>query len=311
MPVDPMTASAGTEPQAGLAAAGRGAATLAAIAPGIFVVFWSSGFVAARYGMRDAGPLTFLAVRMVITFALLLVIAKVVHAPPIDRRTAGWTGLAALGLHGLYLGGVWIAIAWHLPAGIGAIFAGVHPILTAVGGRFLLREHLRRRQWLGVGLGVCGVAFVVVERLSGGKHEVSGSMLIAMAIGVVGMSAGTLTQRAKASGMPLVAGSLVQYGVSAIVFCAGAVLHEGIRWHTTASLLWTMAWSVGALSIGSTLLLMWLISRQAAARVSSLFFLTPALSMIEARVLFGEKLGPLALAGMAVALTGVALTTRG
>jgi drug/metabolite transporter (DMT)-like permease len=44
--------------------------------------------------------------------------------------------------------------------------------------------------------------------------------------------------------------------------------------------------------------------------VSSLFFLTPALSAIEGAILFGERLGPLAVVGLVVSLVGVALVTR-
>jgi drug/metabolite transporter (DMT)-like permease len=58
------------------------------------------------------------------------------------------------------------------------------------------------------------------------------------------------------------------------------------------------------------LIMLWLLQREAAAKVSSLFFLTPALSAIEGAVLFGERLGPLAVLGLAIALAGVALTLR-
>jgi len=42
--------------------------------------------------------------------------------------------------------------------------------------------------------------------------------------------------------------------------------------------------------------------------VSSLFFLTPALSTIEGAVLFSERLGGLAVVGLFVALAGVWMT---
>jgi drug/metabolite transporter (DMT)-like permease len=64
------------------------------------------------------------------------------------------------------------------------------------------------------------------------------------------------------------------------------------------------------LSISAVLTLMWMLNRRAAARVSSLFFLFPALSAVQGAVLFGERLGPLALAGFVTALAGVALTTH-
>lgn len=302
-----MTAPVLADPEA----AGNRQDVIAAAAPGIFVFLWSSGFVVARYAMRDAGPLSFLAVRMAITTALLLLIAQLSHQPRISRPVAGWAALAAIGLHVLYLGGVWVAIDLGLPAGLGALIAGLHPVLTAVGGRFLLGERLRRLQWVGVGLGIAGVGFVVAQRLSEHTGQVTGKMLLCMAVGVIGMSAGTLTQRAKASAMPLVWGTVVHYAVATVILTIGMALFEGFQWHTTSTLVWSGVWSVFGLSMGSTLLLTWLISRQAAARVSSLFFLTPALSMVQARILFGERIGPLALIGMVISLTGVALTTRG
>jgi drug/metabolite transporter (DMT)-like permease len=66
---------------------------------------------------------------------------------------------------------------------------------------------------------------------------------------------------------------------------------------------------VGVLSIAAVLIMLWLLQRRAAVRVSSLFFLTPALSTVEGAILFGERLGVLAVVGLAVALSGVALVT--
>jgi drug/metabolite transporter (DMT)-like permease len=72
----------------------------------------------------------------------------------------------------------------------------------------------------------------------------------------------------------------------------------------------SLTWAVVVLSIAAVLIMLWLLQKQAAARVSSLFFLTPALSTLESAILFGERLGALALVGLAVALSGVYLTTR-
>jgi drug/metabolite transporter (DMT)-like permease len=44
--------------------------------------------------------------------------------------------------------------------------------------------------------------------------------------------------------------------------------------------------------------------------VSSLFFLVPALSAIQAAALFGEQLNVTTIAGFATAIVGVALVTR-
>ncbi len=292
-------------------AEGRPTVPLAAFAPGIFVFLWSSGFVVARYAMRDAGPLTFLSLRLSITAVLLVLLGWLTHQPRISGPIVGWAALASMGLNVLYIGGVWVAIDLGLPAGLGALIAGLHPVLTAVGGRFLLGEQLRSRQWLGVALGIAGVGLVVVQKLADRTGAVTGRMLVCMIVAVIGMSSGTLLQRARAATMPLVWGSVVHYAAAAVVVTVGMVLFEGVTWQTTATALWSAAWAVFGLSIGSTLLLMWLIARHAAARVSSLFFLTPALSMVQARILFGERMGLLAVGGLVVSLIGVALTTRG
>jgi drug/metabolite transporter (DMT)-like permease len=102
----------------------------------------------------------------------------------------------------------------------------------------------------------------------------------------------------------------VQYAVSALVLLPPALMWERFEFAVTWSSMLSLVWAIGVLSLAAVLLMLWLLQRQAASSVSSLFFLTPALSALEAAILFGERLGPLALVGLAIALCGVALTTR-
>lgn len=278
-------------------------------APALFVVLWSTGFIVARYSTRDAGPLTFLSVRTALAAAVLLVASRVIGEAMIDRRQAGWQAVAGLGMHAMYLGGVFVAIDHGLPSGVSALIAALHPVVTALGAYLLLGERLSRRQVLGVALGAAGVAAVVVER-GGVGDGVSATALLAMAIAVVGMSAGTLVQRRHGQGVPLLAGTVVQYAASSAVLGVVAVGAEGWRIELTANTVGSMAWAVGVLSIAAVLVMLWLLRRQAAAQVSSLFFLTPALSTVEGAVLFGERLGAVSVAGLTVGVVGVNLATR-
>ena len=59
--------------------------------------------------------------------------------------------------------------------------------------------------------------------------------------------------------------------------------------------MFALAWAVIVLSIAAVLIMLWLLQHHAAAKVSSLFFLTPALSTIEGAILFDESLGALAV----------------
>lgn len=282
---------------------------MAAAAPWLFVLFWSTGFIVARYGTRDASPLAFLAVRLVVAAAVLAAIAVLTRAPRPDRPTSWWAAIAGVGMHALYLGGVFVAIDWGMPSGISALIAGLHPVVVTVAARALLGERVSRAQWAGIGLGIGGVAVVVAERLAANAGGVTAANLAASAVSVVGMCGGTLVQRRHGREMPLLWGTVVQYSASSAVLAVGA---WAMGWHfaVTQQSVLALGWAVVVLSLGAVLLMLWLLQRKAAAQVSSLFFLTPALSTVEGAVLFGERLSPAAVAALVVALCGVALAMR-
>ena len=274
------------------------------------MVLWSTGFVAARYATGDTGPVTFLAARMLLAAAALAVLAASRRAPRVERRLVPWVVVAGIGMHVLYLGGVFVAIDRGLPSGVSALIAGLHPVLTALASRRVLGERLIPIQWAGVGLGLAGVIAVVVDRLLTHSSGVTAMTIGASAISVLGMAAGTLVQRKRCASMPLLWGTVVQYGASAIVFVTLAVVWEQIDFRITARTLFALLWAVVVLSIAAVLLMLWLLQRRAASQVTSLFFLTPALSAVEGAVLFGERLGVLALFGLLISLIGVAFVTR-
>jgi drug/metabolite transporter (DMT)-like permease len=213
-------------------------------------------------------------------------------------------------MHAVYLGGVFVASDLGLPSGLSALIAGLHPVVTSVLAVVLLGELLHRRQWLGVSLGIVGVIVVVIERMGSTDAVVTTSALAAMAVSVMGMSAGTLVQRARGTAMPLLRGTAMQYAASALVLGFGAFAVEGFEVEFTTRMILSLIWSILVLSLAAILIMLWLLQRRAAVKVSSLFFLTPALSTIEGSILFGERLGILAVLGLGIALIGVALATR-
>ncbi len=283
---------------------------MVAAAPWLFVVLWSTGFVVARYGTQDAGPLTFLSIRLAIAAAVLGGIAAATGRDRPTRPQLVAAAVAGIGMHAIYLGGVFLAISWGMPSGIGALIAGLHPVITAIAARGLLGERLRLVQWSGVALGFAGVIVVVIDRQLARSVGLSFGALLAAGVSVMGMSAGTLVQRRHGDSTPLLWGTATQYLVSSVALGLAALVHDDEGFTPTARSWFALAWAVIVLSIAAVLIMLWLLQREAAAKVSSLFFLTPALSAIEGAILFGEQLGALALVGLVIALAGVALTLR-
>jgi drug/metabolite transporter (DMT)-like permease len=281
---------------------------VAALAPGVFVLLWSTGFIVARYGTKDAGPLTFLTVRTAIAAGILFLLARVTREASLSWGQIRVQSLVGVGIHAMYLGGVFVAIDHGLPSGVSALIAALHPVVTTVLGRLLLGEDLSHRRILGVVLGCVGVLAVVIER-GGASDEITSVALIAMGLAVLGMSGGTLIQRRSAVGVPLLAGTAWQYLSTTAILGVGAVVVEGWDFTLTTRSVMSLAWAVGVLSLAAILIMLWLLHRQAASQVSSLFFLTPALSTVEGAILFGEKLGVLSMIGLIVAILGVWLAT--
>ena len=264
----------------------------------------------ARYATKDAGPLTFLGVRMFIAAGLLWLIATAMRAPRMTRT--GWSAASIVGvfMHAIYLGGVFVAIDNGLPSGLSALIAGLHPVATSVAARVFLREQLTRKQIYGVCLGLVGVLAVVIEKLQDANGGVTKTAMIAMMISIFGLTIGTLVQRALGKQMPLLRGTATQYLASGVVLAVASGFSEQWQFSMTRYTVFSMLWAVVVLSLGAVLLMMTLLARHTAAKVSSLFFLTPALSTIEGAILFDERLGVLAVVGLVIAIIGVRLTMQ-
>jgi drug/metabolite transporter (DMT)-like permease len=276
--------------------------------PLLFVVLWSTGFIAAKYGLAYAPPLTFLLYRFVLVAGLMAVVALATHASwPATTLEVGHVVVAGWLVHGVYLGGVLVAIASGMSAGMAAMLVGLQPIVTVLLARGWLDERVVPRQWLGLALGLAGVWLVV-------RHKVAftddAKALIAIFLALAGISVGTIYQKRYCSHVDLRCGAVIQFTSCAIVYAPLVALfeHAPVRW--TTALMFALSWSVVVLSVGAISLLYWLLRHGAASNVAGLFFLGPAVTAVMAWLLFDETLDALAIAGMLLISLGVALARQ-
>jgi drug/metabolite transporter (DMT)-like permease len=278
----------------------------ASIAPMLFVVLWSTGFIGAKYGLPYAEPLTFLLWRFVLVTVLLALLAWHAQARwPASPRAVGHIAVVGLLLHGGYLGGVFVAIHQGVSAGTMALIAGLQPALTAAAAGPLLDERVGPRQWIGLALGLAGVALVVHERIGISTATPIGYGLAFLALFAI--TAGTLYQKRFCADMDLRTGGVIQFAAAALAMSLLAPLFETMRVQWTGQFVFALVWLVVVLSLGAISLLYVLIRHGEAARVASLFYLVPPVTALMAYAIFGERLGMLALGGMAMTVVGVAL----
>ena len=283
-----------------------------ALIPGLFVLIWATGFVAARFVAPHAEAFTFVAIRVVGVALVLGGLARLLGARwPRDR--AGWlhAGLAGVLMQGVYVIGVFWSVQHGLPAGIAALVGSLQPLLTGMLAGPVLGERVSRRRWLGIAAGFSGALLVLAPKV--GATDSAGIPVPALAAclaAMVAMTGGTLWQKRRGGGADLLSNAAIQFVGAASLAVPAAFLFGSGHFDGSAPLWLGLAWSILINSVAGILLLLALIRRGAVVGVAALLFLVPPVSAVMAYGMFGEALSPVQMAGMALATLGVAIASR-
>ena len=278
-------------------------------APFVFVLLWSSSFIAAKIGLRHLSPLAFVAIRLSGCAAVLLVAMLLRGESWAPLRGRRWLDCAIAGtlINGVGLMAPHVGLMLVAPAPI-ALVQSLTPLLTALLGIPVLGERLRALQWAGMGLGVLGVALVVGLAAAHSTARLDGLALAG--VGVMGLVAGTLWFGRFCRGIPLLPGATAQFLAAAAVSVLAAATLETPRLDWTTGAVAAVAWNTLAVSLGGMALYFVLLRQGTAARVTANFYLVPGTTAIVTWLFLGERLTPLAIAGFVVAGIGCWLVSR-
>ena len=272
-----------------------------------FVAVWGAGYLATKIGLQYAAPFTFLTLRF--AFGLLCLLPVVLLSRiqwPRNLSELKHLAVAGLLMHAVQLGGSHYAQYLGMSAGVAALIISTQPLFTAVIAGKILGEKLLPRQWLGVFVGLLGVAMVVWHKVD--VREVTGANLAASLIAVAAVTAATLYQKAFSPRADLKATTVVQFTVSLAVLAPLAITVEHFKVDFSIQLLASIAFLVIFASILGVMALWWLLRHGEATRVTSMMYLPPVFAVVLELALFGLVPGGLMLAGIAITCAGVAMT---
>lgn len=276
--------------------------------PALFVLLWSTGFIAGKAGVADSGPLHLLAIRFASVSVLLLSVAFISRAPwPTEKQKIFHILISGLLVHAGYLGGVFTALREGITAGQIAMIVGLQPVLTALCAAWLLKEKVGLRRWLGLLTGFFGVGLVISPKLSNGFLTPEALMGMPAAIfALCSISIGTVYQKRFCQGMDLRSGGAIQYAVcAAVIYCIIGADDPAPEW--TLRFIFSLSWLVLVLSVGAIGLLYRLLTRGEASKVVSYFYLVPAVTTLFGAILFGESLTLITVIGTALVSLAVAI----
>lgn len=275
----------------------------------LFILLWSSGYVAGKIGLPYAGPLTLIFMRFSVAALVLLVIALVTRAPwPKDWASVGRLALVGLLIQALQFSGLYFGLSHGVSAGISALIVGLMPVLTAAGAAFFLSERISRQQVGGLMLGILGVGIVVAHKISPGNAPWIGYLAVGAAL--LGITAGTLVQKKYCVGMDLRTGGFIQLSTATLVVGPAAWLTEQLQVTWTWELVGASLWLSLVNSIGAISVLFILMRRGQASKVASLFYLVPGVTALMGYLVLHETLNAMQVLGFLVSAGGVYLTTR-
>ncbi|WP_175666832.1 DMT family transporter [Burkholderia multivorans] len=278
-------------------------------APALFLLLWSSGFVFLKLGLRDADPLTFLALRYACVVALLAGPFLWLR-PAMPRTRRAWLNLIVVGLllQAGYFSFTYLSLKLGMSAGAVALVTSQQPILVGLLAPALAGERVGALRWVGLALGAAGAVLVILAR---GSVAIASPWALAFALLVLAcITGGTLWEKRFGTDVHPVGANLVQYAVGLAVSAPLAFALEPMHVHWSAGLAGSLAYLVICNSLIAISLLLAMVRHGEASRVSALFFLIPPATSLIALAVLGETIGALAWPGMALAAAGLYLVMR-
>ncbi|GHB25160.1 DMT family transporter [Salinicola rhizosphaerae] len=280
-----------------------------ATAPALFLLLWSLGFPIAKIGTQQADPLLFLGLRFILVLALMVPVWLWIR-PAMPTRPADWGHQAVVGflIQTVYFGCCYSAFALGSSAGVVALIVSLQPILVALAAPAMVGETIGLRRWLGFGLGFLGAIIVILGRA--GIEGVTPLGLALAVAGLIGMSGATLYEKRYGNQLHPVSANVIQYVTGLITTLPLIALfgHFSLAWSPALGI--SLAYLVIGNSLIAITLLLAMIRRGEASRVSALFYLVPPCAALFSWWLIDEPMPPIAWLGMAVAAAGVALVSR-
>ena len=273
----------------------------------LLVVMWSSGFIGAELGTRQAPATTLLAWRYLVAAAVLVVVF-VWRRERLRRDGLAHQVVLGLLIQGGYLGFIVGGVGLGASAGTSSLIAAIQPLVVLAMAAAFLSERVRAPQVVGLVLGLAGVVLVVSGDLGAGGT--SWWVYVMPLAGMLCLATGTVLQQRWDPPESLLASMTIQTVVAAVVFwlIAGTLGTAGPP--ATPAFWVAVAWVVVLSSFGGYGAYVHVTRTQGASRASTLLYLTPPTTMLWAALMFGDPVRATGLAGLAVSAVGVLVALR-
>ncbi len=242
-----------------------------------------------------------------------MVILALVLGRPLPKQPRVWGILTIVGFGATSLGflGMFHAAEFVSP-GIATVIASTQPLMAAGLAAIVLNERLTWGGKLGLAVGLVGIIVLASPQLFSGDQQsyITGIAYIVMA--AVGITVSNVMIKKIAGSVDVLMAMGFQMLIGSIPLVLAAVVTE-----QPATVHWTITFvtALVLLSLFGSALAYWLwfsaLETVPLNRANAFSFLTPVVGLALGMLFYGETIGWLQMIGIALAILGVGLVTRG
>jgi drug/metabolite transporter (DMT)-like permease len=281
------------------------------IAFALVYVIWGSTYLGIRYAIETIPPLFMAGTRFLVAGVILYAWSRARGAP--KPTPAQWRNSAIAGTLLLLLGnGLLTWSETRVPSGLAAVIVAIVPLWMVVldwltGGT----SRPGPRAWLGIALGLAGVAVLMRPTAdAGGVDPIGAGMLL---VGSFGWSAGSLFgRRADLPKSPLLTTGMEMLTGGTILLLAGLVTGESAHFSLAAVSRTSLLGLIYLITLGSLIgysAYTYLVTATTPAKLGTYAYVNPVIAVILGATIAGEPIGPMTLVAMAMIVGAVILLT--
>lgn len=275
------------------------------------VIIWGISFVATRIALEDLSPVTLVFTRFGLSSLVLLALTRR-PLPPL-RMVPMLTMMAFIGIFAHQMLQAW-GLTMTTAINTGWLI-GLIPIWTALLSRWYLGEPLPARAVVGLATGFAGALLIVsngeLSRNTLSLPSTAGDLLIFLSTFTWAIYSVLGRAPLRELGSRRATTSVITLGTLMLLpfFIAGRGWEE---WPAASPTVWL---AVTFLGIGSSAIgyILWFaaLDRLPTARVASLLYIEPIVTLMAAAAVLGEQVRPITTAGGLLVLAGVAIVQTG
>jgi probable blue pigment (indigoidine) exporter len=270
-----------------------------------FAALWGSGSVATKLGLKVVQPLVLINARFFLAGLIMLSFALFINKDRLPKR-AEWLPLIVCGALSMAIyPSAFVFAMKHITAGIGTLGSATCPLIISVLNAVWLRQKITWNVWLGLFVGLLGVAVATYPLLQNAHATVFGVGLLSLSM--LCYAVGTVYYQSVEWSLPRLSINAWQVLIGGLFLLPFTAFFHTKNLNNYDATFWLSTfWLVVPISIAAVQLWLYLLKAEP-VKASLWLFLCPIFGFFYAALLTNEPITAYTVLGTILVIVGLYL----